>query len=82
LVFPLDRGRIAGQMKADVARVKSIFQGGLGPMQETLLQVEALMPQAVLEEMKISRKADTLVKQREFLVLEMTHTCWKAGEER
>ena len=82
LVFPLDRGRIASQSKTDVARVKSSFQGGLGPMQETLLQLESVMPQAMLEEMKVTRKADTLVNQREYLVLEMTHTCWKAGEEK
>jgi hypothetical protein len=80
LVFPLDRGKVAGLVKAEAARVKSSFQGGMGPMQETLLQLESMMPQAVLEDMKITRKADVLMNQREFLVLEMTHTCWKAGE--
>ena len=82
LVFPLDRGKLAREMKTDVARVKSSFQGGLGPMQEALLQVESLMPQAVLEDLKITRKADLLIKQREFLALEMTHSCWKATEEK
>ncbi|MFO1484245.1 MAG: hypothetical protein U1F71_12880 [Verrucomicrobiaceae bacterium] len=82
LVFPLDRGRLGRQVKTEAARVKSSFQGGLGPMQETLLQVESLMPQAVLEELKITRKADLLMSQREFLVMEMTHTCWKAEEEK
>lgn len=82
LVFPLDRGRIAREVKADAARVKSSFQGGMGPMQETLLQVESLVPQAVLEELKLTRKADVLLTQREFLVLELTHTCWKAGGEK
>lgn len=82
LVFPLDRGRLGRQVKTDVARVKSSFQGGLGPMQEALLQVESLMPQAVLEELKITRKTDLLLNQREFLVMEMTHTCWKAVEEK
>lgn len=82
LVFPLDRGNLGRQVKADLARVKSSFQGGLGPMQETLLQVESLMPQAVLEEFKITRKTDLLLKQREFLVMEMTHACWKAVEEK
>lgn len=80
LIFPLDRGRFGRQIKADAARVKSSFQGGLGPMQEALLQVESLMPQAVLEDMKITRKTDLLISQREYLVLEMTHTCWKAEE--
>ena len=51
-------------------------------MQEALLQVESLMPQAVLEELKITRKADLLLNQREFLVMEMTHACWKAVEEK
>jgi len=82
LVFPLDRGRLGRQVKTDAARVKSSFQGGLGPMQEALLQVESLMPQAMLEELKITRKADLLLSQREFLVMEMTHTCWKAVEEK
>lgn len=80
LVFPLDRGRLGRTIKTDLARVKSSFSGGLGPMQEALLQVEALMPQVMLEELKISRKADLLISQREHLVLEATHTCWKAQE--
>ena len=82
LVFPLDRGRIGRLAKADAARVKSSFQGGLGPMQESLFQVESLMPQALLEELKLTRKADMLMNQQEHLVLEMTHSCWKSGEEK
>ncbi|HCN30090.1 MAG TPA: hypothetical protein DIT64_15395 [Verrucomicrobiales bacterium] len=81
LVFPLDRGRVARPLRTDAARVKSSFSGGFGPMQEALLQVESLMPQAVLEDMKITRKAH-LLTQQEHLVMEMTHTCWKAGEAK
>jgi len=79
LVFPGDRGRLGGQVKSDMARVKSSFQGGTGPMQEVLLQVESLMPQTMLEEMKISRKSN-LVSKREFLEMELTHVFWKAVE--
>lgn len=82
LVFPLDRGRIGAQVHTDVARIKSSFSGGLGPMQEALFQVESLMPQALLEELKISRKSDQLLTQQEHLVLDMTHTCWKATETK
>jgi hypothetical protein len=82
IVFPLDHGRFGSQIKTDVARVKSSFQGGLGPMQEALLQVESLMPQAVLEELKITRKTNQLLDQREYLLMEITHTCWKALEEK
>ena len=79
LVFPLDRGRITRQLQLDAARVKSSYEGGIGPMQETLLQVESLMPQATVEEFKITRKADLLLNKPDHLVFEVTHTCWKAG---
>lgn len=82
LVFPLDRGRVGKQVKIDGARVKSSFEGGMGPMQETLLQVEAMMPQSFLEELKITRKSDTLLNKPDHLSFDMTHICWKAGEGR
>lgn len=80
LVFPLERGRIGRQIQADAGRVKSSFQGGFGPMQEALLQVESLMPQAVLEEMRITRKSDLLLNEADYLALDITHTCFKAKE--
>jgi hypothetical protein len=79
LVFPLDRGRIGRQLQMDVARVKSSYEGGFGPMQEALLQVESLMPQATVEELKVTRKADLLLNKPDHLVFEVTHTCWKGG---
>lgn len=82
LVFPQDRGRVGKNVKCDLIRVKASFQGGIGPMQESLLQVESLMPQAMLEELKITRKSDLLMKRPDFLVIDTTHTCWKAGEAR
>jgi hypothetical protein len=80
LVFPLDRGKIGRSLQIDVARVKSSYEGGFGPMQETLLQVESLMPQANLEELKITRKADLLLNKPDHLFFDVTHTCWKGGE--
>lgn len=82
LVFPQDRGRVGKHVHADAARVKSSFEGGIGPMQEALLQVESLMPQAILEDIRVSRKADLLLNKPEHLLVEMTHTCWKAGEAK
>jgi hypothetical protein len=79
LVFPLDRGRIGRQLKMDLARVKSAYEGGFGPMQEALLQVESLIPQALLEELKVTRKADLLLNKPDHLVFDVTHTCWKGG---
>jgi hypothetical protein len=82
LVFPLDRGRVGKQLKMDLARVKSSYEGGLGPMQEAMLQVESLMPQAILEELKISRKADLLLNKPDHLAFEIMHTCWKGGSSK
>ena len=80
MVFPLERGRVGRQLQAEAGRVKSSFEGGFGPMQETLLQVETLMPQSVLEELKITRKADLMPNKPMHLVFEMSHICWKATE--
>ncbi len=80
MVFPLERGRVGRLLQVDAARVKSSFEGGFGPMQETLLQVESLMPQSLLEEMKVTRKSDVMPNKQRQLVFEMTHICWKAAE--
>ncbi|RYD37923.1 MAG: hypothetical protein EOP86_02265 [Verrucomicrobiaceae bacterium] len=82
LVFPLERGRLGKMVQSELARVKCTFEGGIGPMQETLLQVEALMPQAQLEEMKITRKPDPFSNRPDHLIIDTTHTCWKAGETK
>jgi hypothetical protein len=80
LIFPQDRGRLGRQVECDIAKVKCTFQGGIGPMQETLLQIESVMPHAFLEEIKITRKSDLLLKKPDHLDIETTHACWKAGE--
>ena len=82
MVFLLENGRINRAMQVEAKRVKSGFEGGLGPMQEALLQVESLMPHAVLEELRISRKTDLLADRREKLAFDATHTCWRAGESK
>lgn len=80
MIFPLERGRVGRLLQVDVGRVKSSFEGGYGPMQETLLQVESLMPQSLLEEIKITRKSDVQPLKQGHLVFEMTHICWKTTE--
>ena len=82
MVFLLDKGKVNRPVLSEATRVKSGFEGGIGPMQEALLQVESLMPQAVLEEMKITRKADLVTERRERLAFDITHVCWRAGEAK
>lgn len=80
LVAPAGRGALGLVAKCDLLRLQSSFQGGVGPMQETLLQLESLMPQATVEEMTIVRRPDPLRNRFDHLVLDVTHTCWKAEE--
>lgn len=80
LTFPQDRGALGRQLECEISKVKCTFQGGIGPMQETLLQVESVMPNSFLEEIKISRKSDLLMKKPDHLEIETTHAFWKAGE--
>jgi hypothetical protein len=81
LLFPPEPGPINRGVATEAVRVRSTWEGGYGPMQEILLQVESLMPQATLEELKISRKPGLLSGQPERLMFEMTHVCWKFSEE-
>lgn len=80
LLFPQDRGRLGRQVQCDLSKVKATFRGGIGPMQETLLQMESVMPNAFLEELKITRKSDLQLKRPDQLEIETTHACWKAEE--
>ncbi len=80
MLFPLERGRVGRNLETAATRIKTTYEGGLGPMQEALLQIETLMPQAMLEELKITRKADPLQARPDHLDFEMTHICWKSGE--
>jgi hypothetical protein len=80
ITFPQDRGQLGRQLECDIGKIKCTFQGGIGPMQETLLQIESVMPNAFLEEIKISRKSDLQAKRPDHLEIETTYACWKAGE--
>ncbi|MDA0814827.1 MAG: hypothetical protein O3C21_20810 [Verrucomicrobia bacterium] len=80
LVVPAGRGALGVQAKCELLRLQSTFRGGIGPMQETLLQLDALMPQAVVEEMKMTRRPDPNRNRFDHLELDVTHTCWKAEE--
>ena len=81
LVFLQDKGSLGRSVNHPSSRIKSTFEGGLGPMQEVLLQLESLMPQAILEELKITRKEDALIEGGEHLAFDLTHFCWKAEDK-
>jgi hypothetical protein len=82
LVVPAGRGAFGKLAKCDLLRLQSSFEGGVGPMQETLLQLESLMPQACVEKMTIVRRPNPERNRFDHLVLDVTHTCWKVEEGR
>jgi hypothetical protein len=81
LVFLQDKGSIGRSVNSPCSRIKTTFEGGMGPMQEVLLQIESLMPQAILEEMKITRKENALLEGGEHLAFDITHFCWKSEDK-
>jgi hypothetical protein len=81
LIFLPDKGNIGRSLNASCSRIKSTFEGGFGPMQEVLLQLEALMPHAILEEFKITRKENALAEGGEHLAFDLTHFCWKSEDK-
>ncbi len=81
LTFLPDKGNIGRSVNAPCSRIKSTFEGGLGPMQEVLLQLESLMPQAILEDFKITRKENALTEGGEHLAFDLTHFCWKSEDK-
>ena len=79
LVVPPGKGRLGRHIDSNLSRVRSSFQGGVGPMQETLLQLDALMPQISLEEISITRQRAAGHNESDLLVMDATHTAWKSG---
>jgi hypothetical protein len=81
LVFPPEPGPLNRGVATAAVRVRTTWEGGYGPMQEILLQLESVLPQATLEDLKVSRKAGLLSGQPERLAIEMTHVCWSVAHQ-
>ncbi len=81
LLFPTERGPLNRTVATRGVRVRTTWEGGYGPMQEILLQLESVLPQANLEDLKITRKSGLLPGQPQRLAFEMTHICWSAAHE-
>ena len=81
LLFPTERGPLNRTVATTAVRVRTTWEGGYGPMQELLLQLESVLPQTDLEDLKISRKSGLLPGQPQRLAFELTHVCWSAPHE-
>lgn len=68
---PASKSGLAGGTENSYSRFEIVFEGGYGPMQEVLMQLETRMPNLVLEELLVepSKNATTLSFRAIF-------TCW------
>jgi len=71
---PTGEGGVGKEVGADASRFKLTFEGGYGPMQEMLAELELRMPQLLLEQMKISPGSGRGRERN--LTFEVSYTAW------
>jgi len=70
------RGGFGDGLEARANLFDLTFEGGYGPMQKTLAELEALMPQLVLERLKITPGTHTGQGYQRSLKFEVTYMAW------
>jgi hypothetical protein len=78
---PGTRSPLAGPTKNQYSRFKVTFEGGFGPMQTLLADLEVRMPQLVLENIEISPVVDSNPKAKSRLKFDATYLAWHEPEE-
>lgn len=73
---PSSRGGFGDGTEANVALFEITFEGGYGPMQKMLAELEVNAPQLVLERLKISPGAHTGKGYERSLKFEITYMAW------
>ena len=71
---PTGRSQIAGSVESEHARLVLGFEGGLGPLQTTLTELEILMPHLTLESLNII--PNNRQSGGTFLRFEVTYVAW------
>jgi hypothetical protein len=70
----------ASASKVASTNIEGVFQGGMGPIQETLLTIDSFMPNSILEQFKVVRQSNRDGGGQETLKLNFTHLIWKSAE--
>lgn len=80
---PSSRSPIASATENDYSRFKLSFEGGFGPMQRTLAELEMRMPQLVLESLEVLPGRDNRSGGSPKLQFNAIYLCWQdeAGNE-
>lgn len=72
---------LAGKTQNPHSRFKVTFEGGFGPMQTLLADLEVRMPQLVLENIEITPVIDSSPKAKNRLKFDATYLAWHEPEE-
>lgn len=75
---PAGRSTLAPGTEADYSRLKLSFEGGYGPMQRALAELEIRMPQLVLERLDISPIRNEIRP----LKFDITYLCWHDSKDQ
>lgn len=82
---PSSRSLLAASTENSHARFKLSFEGGFGPMQRTMAELEMRMPQLVLESLEVSPGSGNYSGSVPRLKFEAVYLCWQdpsASESR
>jgi len=74
---PSGSSPVAGATRNRHARIKLSFEGGWGPLQQTLAQLEVRMPHLVLESLQIKPVRNPQTQYGAVLQLDVTYLCWQ-----
>lgn len=72
---PTGRSAFAGNTENEYSRFQVSFEGGFEPMQQVLAELEARMPQMVLEELYVKPAINS-----EGLSFQVSYVCWTSPE--
>lgn len=78
---PSSRSPIASTTENDYARFKLSFDGGFGPMQKTMAELEMRMPQLVLESLEVSTSSGNYPGSTPKLKFDAVYLCWQDTDE-
>ena len=74
---PSGRSAVGAETEAESSLFLLTFEGGFGPMQELLAELEARMPQLVLERLTITPGRHTGKGYQRSLKFEVTYMAWE-----
>lgn len=78
---PGTRSPLAGSTQNPHSRFKVTFEGGFGPMQTLLADLEVRMPQLVLESIEVTPVQDPSPKAKSRLRFDASYLAWHEPEE-